>query len=494
MDHYPLESRSSNIPTSYQQDQRLESTSKPPRASRDVDVLLKANEVLQRSIKLSQGGYTSSLGATGSVEDNINRRSQAVLTSTVTPHPSSNNSKTYEVLNRANEILRRSATYSKEHGISTTDKSWATKTYTAASSKNEDFSKGLINNYAELSKTNGFGSKLGQLPSGNDPRNVLSRVDQALQSSAQISFHPSQTKTTQDYRPSYDQPRYRESVPVNAQFQTPQRGYEAAQESYRYKQDTYVPAETRALTTAELNTKIPESINRAYNEALRRSQELAFKNEEELRKSGFNANANLKSSYVMERQSNPRSGSPINGELDNREIVPPGIHVPAQVIKPKFVEEYLDDGTVYKGEKIRTAKHGRGEFIQADNSKYEGEWENDKRSGYGVQTSSSGRVQYDGEWRDDVYHGNGILVNEHSAPQYNFDYRDFDSLENHWIKYEGEFLNGKLHGLGTLTLLNNERYVGKFKYDKVHGTGVYHRSNGDTISGEWENNKFKRAT
>jgi len=153
----------------------------------------------------------------------------------------------------------------------------------------------------------------------------------------------------------------------------------------------------------------------------------------------------------------------------------------------------LDDGTVYKGEKIRTAKHGRGEFIQPDNSKYEGEWENDKRSGYGVQTSSSGRVQYDGEWRDDVYHGNGILVNEHSSPQYNFEYRDFDSLENHWIKYEGEFLNGKLHGLGTLTLLNNERYVGKFKYDKVHGTGVYHRSNGEAISGEWENNKFKRA-
>lgn len=102
----------------------------------------------------------------------------------------------------------------------------------------------------------------------------------------------------------------------------------------------------------------------------------------------------------------------------------------------------------------------------------------------------TGRVLYDGEWKNDSYHGRGILYNNTNQDVDGFDPKDFDTLENNWWKYEGEFENGKKNGLGTLILRTTERFTGKFKLDKVHGNGTFHARNGKNVSGVWEFNKL----
>jgi hypothetical protein len=49
--------------------------------------------------------------------------------------------------------------------------------------------------------------------------------------------------------------------------------------------------------------------------------------------------------------------------------------------------------------------HGQGMYVYADGSVYEGEWSNDKKSGYGVQKDLFG--VYSGQWVRDVKSGHG---------------------------------------------------------------------------------------
>jgi hypothetical protein len=42
-------------------------------------------------------------------------------------------------------------------------------------------------------------------------------------------------------------------------------------------------------------------------------------------------------------------------------------------------------------------RHGKGKYIYADGSKYEGEWRYDKMNGKGIHTLCDGSI-YDGFW------------------------------------------------------------------------------------------------
>ena len=100
-------------------------------------------------------------------------------------------------------------------------------------------------------------------------------------------------------------------------------------------------------------------------------------------------------------------------------------------------------------------------------------------------------VDDNGEWLKDKYHGTGNL-NNRNPQQINepFDYKDFGKLGNLWMRYDGEFENGKWHGLGTICLSNGEKFSGKFKAGEACGTGTYLQKSGKTIPGEWKGNKF----
>ena len=53
---------------------------------------------------------------------------------------------------------------------------------------------------------------------------------------------------------------------------------------------------------------------------------------------------------------------------------------------------------------------GKGIFLWPDGRKYEGEFKNDKKNGYGEFTSSDGK-KYKGEWKDGKQNGEGELFN-----------------------------------------------------------------------------------
>lgn len=57
--------------------------------------------------------------------------------------------------------------------------------------------------------------------------------------------------------------------------------------------------------------------------------------------------------------------------------------------------------------------------------------------------------------------------------------------------YEGQYVGGKMHGLGTLTLANKDKYQGRFEADMQHGRGVYNFSQtGELKQGQWKHGKL----
>jgi hypothetical protein len=56
-------------------------------------------------------------------------------------------------------------------------------------------------------------------------------------------------------------------------------------------------------------------------------------------------------------------------------------------------------------------------------------------------------------------------------------------------KYEGEFLNDKPYGKGTLYFKNGDRYVGDFINDNMEGKGIFYYKNGSRYEGDFHNNK-----
>ena len=75
--------------------------------------------------------------------------------------------------------------------------------------------------------------------------------------------------------------------------------------------------------------------------------------------------------------------------------------------------------------------------------------------------------EYQGEWQDGKRHGIGTYISP-----------------NRTI-YEGEWVNGSLSGQGTCTWSDGAKYVGQWKDGKYHGQGTLTLFDGEKYEGEF---------
>ena len=114
---------------------------------------------------------------------------------------------------------------------------------------------------------------------------------------------------------------------------------------------------------------------------------------------------------------------------------------------------------------------------------------------YASAEKSTEKLAYEGEWKNNAFNGKGKVYNEEPQPlNGNFNcYDTFDNLGEHWEYYEGEFVNDAKQGVGTLMLINGEKYIGQFYEDMIHGRGAFYNIMGEVVSGEWDLNRYNNS-
>mmetsp|Transcript_2230 Transcript_2230/g.2197 ORF Transcript_2230/g.2197 Transcript_2230/m.2197 type:complete len:333 (-) Transcript_2230:78-1076(-) len=142
------------------------------------------------------------------------------------------------------------------------------------------------------------------------------------------------------------------------------------------------------------------------------------------------------------------------------------------IIKDKTIFPFVN-GSSYKGNWNNNKKEGFGVEICSDGTKYEGEWKNDKRHGRGtlwVKQKKKYIKQYAGGWVDGKMEGQGIY-----------------SYEDGTI-YKGMWLKNKRSNFGRLESPNGDVFTGEWVNDVRQGPGTYFYSNGNIYEGYWVNN------
>lgn len=127
---------------------------------------------------------------------------------------------------------------------------------------------------------------------------------------------------------------------------------------------------------------------------------------------------------------------------------------------------YSAGNYTYEGHFRRGKKDGNGVLVQAGD-RYEGEWKNDLRDGYGTQVYCFGDT-YVGYWKEDKHHGEGTLTQKDGTV------------------YEGKLFDmGAITGCGKVTYPNGDVYEGQVKFSKREGRGKITYKDGRIFEGKW---------
>ena len=83
-------------------------------------------------------------------------------------------------------------------------------------------------------------------------------------------------------------------------------------------------------------------------------------------------------------------------------------------------------------------------------------------------------------------HGKGVYVYTKDPKSE----EDETPAKDRQTRYEGEWKDGAMHGIGKMTYPNGDVYFGTFARNNKHGNGSYtYKSNGDIYRGEFEHNE-----
>ncbi|GHU27413.1 hypothetical protein FACS1894152_4010 [Bacilli bacterium] len=165
------------------------------------------------------------------------------------------------------------------------------------------------------------------------------------------------------------------------------------------------------------------------------------------------------------------------------------------------------NGNTYEGEYVRGRKSGKGKMVynneNGDRVEITGNWKNDYIDGKGIfkRVKNWSRIPDEaiGEWTNK---GKNVKL------KYYCSYYEYDEYKGEWAdgdmngcgtltygdysgclisRCDGEFKNGKMHGLGVAEYVHNdEKYVGEWEHDMPNGYGARYNSQGGRI-GTWKN-------
>jgi len=103
-------------------------------------------------------------------------------------------------------------------------------------------------------------------------------------------------------------------------------------------------------------------------------------------------------------------------------------------------------------------------------------------------------AEYQGEWQDGKRHGIGTYISP-TGTRYEGEWEN-DGASGHGVchyadgmQYDGQFESGERHGKGVLISPEGDRYEGQFKYDLVNGEGIYIWGDGVRSEGEFREGK-----
>ncbi|RHY28521.1 hypothetical protein DYB32_005907 [Aphanomyces invadans] len=157
------------------------------------------------------------------------------------------------------------------------------------------------------------------------------------------------------------------------------------------------------------------------------------------------------------------------------------------------------DGVMYEGDFEYNEISGQGRYLWPDESWYEGAVKGGKRHGHGFFQSSNKITTYEGEWMDGKQHGVGRMVyDEFNGIEYDGEWKAGVRDGHGTMKYgsgnvyEGEWMDDKQHGYGVHVWKASEkrgnRYEGEFADGVRDGYGIFHYANGARYEGHWDAN------
>ena len=149
-------------------------------------------------------------------------------------------------------------------------------------------------------------------------------------------------------------------------------------------------------------------------------------------------------------------------------------HKEKRLNQPKIVTLTWNDGKKWVGGvKDENIRHGKGTMTWPDGGRFEGEYSDDKRTGYGIDYFPNG-TKYEGEFENDSRNGSGTMT---------------------WPSgtiYVGNWKDGYKSGQGTQTWANGDKYEGEWKEGDFHGEGIYTSADGTVEKGPWINGNTKK--
>jgi hypothetical protein len=190
------------------------------------------------------------------------------------------------------------------------------------------------------------------------------------------------------------------------------------------------------------------------------------------------------------------------------------------LLNGKNVTLKLTDGSIYSGSMVNGKRHGVGILESADGSCFSGSWRNGLRHGHGSYRCHY--LTYDGNWTSDRMFGH-CYINRFSDGKYTgtceeegkysgygvMDYHNGSHYIGQWLNgfrhghgiwknpsasyivlYEGEFLEGRRHGVGKSTRADGAIHEGLYAFDLYSGAGKLTLSPDDKYEGQFEQNCY----